>query len=270
MCKCALAIRSRIRHALATAQPHLLIRSSPRLCPQIRLRHKKIQLFKAQRGSSSRRAGQNWLARHRRSRRRRTGLLPLTARATHLSEWSAFPTSHRERSTHRDGRSHRSPQGNRRAKRDRGAHWDRRSHRNRGARRDRRNYGNRPGQSHRHTRHVRERSAGRSARARCRSCSGGLARRRLEACVVAAGYQRGGRRLRAQRQSDAAQSSACRNYGDVESIKDRHRRRTLHLRSDIVMRQRRMPYQGRRWTTASIISSHRCPTGHAAPTVSKW
>jgi hypothetical protein len=52
------------------------------------------------------------------------------------------------------------------------------------------------------------------------------------ACV-AAGYQRGGRNVRAQRHGNPAQPSPSSDYSDVESIKDRHRRRPFHSRSDI-------------------------------------
>ena len=205
---------------------------------------------------SARRTGQNWLTRHRRSRRRRTSRLPLAARTTHLSQWSTFRASHlsewrTHRSTNRDGRCHWSTNRNRSAHGSTDRNWS--------AHRHWRNHRNRPGQRHRNTSHLRDWSASRSARTRCRSCTsgpgrcrsstGGLARRRVEACiVVAAGYQRGGRNLRAQRHCDTAQSSAGSNCCDVESIKDRHRRRTLHLRSDIcihVMQQSRMPYRSR-------------------------
>jgi hypothetical protein len=51
--------------------------------------------------------------------------------------------------------------------------------------------------------------------------------------AVAAGYQRGGRNVRAQSYGDPAQPSRGSNYSDVEPIKDRHRRRLLHSRSGI-------------------------------------
>jgi hypothetical protein len=169
----------------------------------------------------------NWLTRHRRSIRQRASRLPFTAMRTgHVNDRSAT----RYRRTHRNRRSHRSAHRNRGTRRNRGTQRSTRG--NRGTRRNRstdRNRGgrrNRPRQSHWNTGHVGERTASRTAPACCRRCTTGLARVRLDA-RVATGYQRGGRNVSAQRCSDRAQASSDRNYPDVESIKDRHRRR-LH------------------------------------------
>jgi hypothetical protein len=173
----------------------------------------------------SRRAGQNWLTRRRRSIRQRTSRLPLTAIAAgHVNERSAtrHRRNHRNRRTHRNRRSHRSTHRHRRSHRS--THRHRRSHRS--------THRNRPRQSQRNTSHVREWSASRTAHARYRRCTIGLAHRRLGTCV-AAGWQRGGRNVRAQCHSDPAQPGPSSNYSDVESIKDRHRRRPLHSHSDI-------------------------------------
>jgi hypothetical protein len=157
----------------------------------------------------------NWLTRHRRSIRQRASRLPFTAMRTgHVNDRSAT----RYRRTHRNRRSHRGTQRSTRG--NRGTRRNRSTDRNRGSRR------NRSRQSHRNTGHVGEWTASRTAPACCRRCTTGLARVRLDACV-ATGYQRGGRNVSAQRCSDRAQASSDRNYPDVESIKDRHRRR-LH------------------------------------------
>jgi hypothetical protein len=174
----------------------------------------------------SRRTRLNWLTRHRRSIRQRASRLPFTAMRTgHVNDRSAtrYRRTHRNRGTRRNRETRwnrgtqRSTRGNRGTRRNR---RNRSTHRNRGSRR------NRPRQSHRNTSHVGEWTASRTARACCRRCTTGLARRRLGASV-ATGYQRGGRNVRAQRCSDRAQASSDSNYSDVESIKDRHRRR-LH------------------------------------------
>jgi hypothetical protein len=195
-----------------------------------------------QRTPSAARARQNWLTSRRCASWRRIDWVPLTAIATsHLREWSA----HRHRRTYRSAHRHRSAYWS--------TGWHRRTHRHRRTYRStyrhrsshgcRRNRRNRPRQSHRNTSHVSDWSASRTARCRRRTC--GLAGLRLDACVAAAGWQRDGRNVRAQRHCDPAQPSPSSNYPDVESIQDRHRRRTLRLRSDIplaVTQQNRMPY----------------------------
>ena len=172
----------------------------------------------------SRRTRQNWLTGHRGAGRRRSNRVPLTPVATRHVEkrsTSRHRVSHRHRRSRGSNHRNRSTQGHRRSQR----YW--------------RSYRHRPGQSHWNTSHVSEWSASRIAHARYRQpaggrrrCTTGLARRRLDASV-AAGYQRGGRNVRAQSYSDPAQPSRGSNYSDVESIEDRHRRRLLHSRSDI-------------------------------------
>ena len=203
------------------------------------------------RAPSARRPRQKWLAGHRCSSWRRTSLLPLTAiRTGHLHERSA--THHG--STHRHGRTHWSTNRHRCTHRRRSTHRHRRTHRNRSTHRHRSTDGRRhncrngPGQSHRNASHFIDGSAGRTACARCRrSGTSRLARLCLEA-FVAAGYQRGGRNVRAQRQCDPTQPSPSSSNPDVESIKDRHRPRTLRFVQTFriqLMQQSRMSFSSR-------------------------
>ena len=189
----------------------------------------------------------DWLTIDRRSSWRRTSLLPLTAILTsHVHEWSTHRPRRTHRNTHRHRRTDRSTDRHPRTHRNRRTHRHRRTDRNTDERR--RNRRNRPRQSQRNAGHLIDWRASRTARACCRRCTNGLARRRLDACVAATGWQRDGRNVRAQRRCDPAQPSPSSKYSDVESIKDRHRGRTLHLCSDIriqVMRQSRMPYGSR-------------------------
>ena len=192
------------------------------------------------RALSARGTRRNWLTIDRRSSRRRTGRLPFTAIATgHVNERSASRhwSTHRNRRTHRNGRTQRSTHRNRRTNRHRSADRNGSTQRSTGG--NRRNHRNRPRQSHRNPSHVSEWCASRAARARYGSCTSScttsfstFACRRLEA-FVASGFQRRGRNVWAQCQSDPAQPSPSSNYSDVESIKDRHRHRLLHSRSDI-------------------------------------
>jgi hypothetical protein len=177
--------------------------------------------------SSARRARDYRLTIHRRARRRRTRRNTLAC-AGHLDEWCATG----QRRTHWNRSADRQP-AHRRTHRDRGTHGHRRADRNRRSDGDRSRDRNRPWQGHRNTGHLGKRRAGR-ARGRRGTRSGGFARRRLQACVIfAAGYQRGGRHVRAQRHRGTAQSSASSKYCDGDSIKDRHRHRTLRSRSAI-------------------------------------
>ncbi len=175
--------------------------------------------------ASGSRPRQNWLTRLGCSIRRRTSRIPFTGiRARHVRErstsshWSTYRhrSTRRNRSTRGNWSTHRSTQRNRST--------DRSTQRNRSS--NGRGRRDRPRQRHRNPSHVSEWSAGRTARARCRSCTTSFTCRRLEA-FVAAGWQRGGRNVRAQCHSDPAQPSPSSNYSDVESIKDRHRHRLL-------------------------------------------
>ncbi len=168
---------------------------------------------------SALRARQNWLTRRRCASRRRTDRVPLTGEATsHLRERSAT----RQRSKRS---SHWSTQGTGGATGTTGTGGASGTTGTGGAAGT---TGTGPGKAI-GTPAMSESGALAGAHAGCcRSCT----RLRLQA-FVAAGYQRRGRNVWAQCQSDPAQPSPSSNYSDVESIKDRHRHRLLHSRSDI-------------------------------------
>ena len=180
----------------------------------------------------SRRPGQNRLTGQRRTGRWRTRRVTLA---------SVAPSHVGQRSTSRHRRSHWGADRQRRAHRDRctdrSTDRQRRAHWHRCTDGHRRTHGStdgqRPGQSHRDTGHVRDRRAGGNARARPSRAAGGgrsaccrrgasATRRRLDA-GVATHRERGGGRVRAQRNGGCAQSGAG-NYFDVEPIEDRHQR----------------------------------------------
>ena len=168
-------------------------------------------------------AGQNRLTGQRCARRRRTRRITLTPIApSHVSQWSTS----RHRSTHWSAHRHRRTQ--------RRAHRHRRTHRrtDRQRRTHRRTDGSGPGKAigtpamsatgalaglHAPAATGRRRlpAAGDHRR-------GSATRRRLDA-GVAARYERGGCRVRAQRHGGCAQSGAG-NYFDVEPIENRHQR----------------------------------------------
>jgi hypothetical protein len=212
--------------------------------PSLLGRRAKLDGDQTQRAPSALRARQNWLTCSRCASWRRTNRVPLAGIVTrHHREWSTDWGSYRHRRTHWD----RCPHGDRCPHRSTYRYWrthgDRCSHghwRTHGSADGRgHNGGNRPRQRHRNAGHLRQWSTSRTARARTggnsgtrRSCGSGLTRLRLEA-FVAAGYQRGGRSMRAQRHCDPAQPSPDSNNSDGELIKDRHRRRLLHSRSGV-------------------------------------
>jgi hypothetical protein len=169
--------------------------------------------------SDSRRTGQNRLTWQRCARRRRTRQRTLPSIApSHVSQWSTHGRTHRHRrtrwSTHRHRRTRRS------------THRHRRTHRS--------THRQGPRRSQRNTGHLSDRSASGTAHIRSYRPSdddrrGSVARRRLHA-GVAARYERGGSRVRAQRHGGCAQSSAG-NHFHVEPIGDLHQRQLPYPRS---------------------------------------
>ena len=176
--------------------------------------------------------------RHRRTRRsthRHRSTHRSTRRSTHRhrrTRRSTHRSTHRHRrtrwSTHRHRRTRRSTH------RSTHRHWRTRrsTHRHRRTRWSTHRQG--PRRSQRNTGHLSDRSASGTAHIRSYRPSdddrrGSVARRRLHA-GVAARYERGGSRVRAQRHGGCAQSSAG-NHFHVEPIGDLHQRQLPYPRS---------------------------------------